>query len=200
MEGIKRSVLSLRCRIETMIRQKAKVQRSHIGDKFRNHQNRSWMRSLRKKCRLKEVPGLNPGALQLLKVRKRIQQLKVKRTRQWCRKKIIKNVVFWKSNELSVSSRKVITMSFFSGNLGQMKSQNQLEDVALWRSLVTWARVASVEGMVGMNVRLIGMGSRENARRRSGENGIKSVCFFFRNFALRKQRVIQLGQLDRDVQ
>ena len=39
-----------------------------------------------------------------------------------------------------------------------MKSQNQLEDVALWRSLVTWARVASVEGMVGMNVGLIGMG------------------------------------------
>lgn len=72
-----------------------------------------------------------------------------------------------------------------------MKSQNQLEDVALWRSLVTWARVASVEGMVGMNVGLIGMGSRENARRGSGENGIKKKFFFFlRNFALRKQRVI----------
>lgn len=60
-----------------------------------------------------------------------------------------------------------------------MKSQNQLEDVALWRSLVTWARVASVEGMVGMNVGLIGMGSRENARRGSGENGIKKIFFFF---------------------
>ena len=60
-----------------------------------------------------------------------------------------------------------------------MKSQNQLEDVALWRSLVTWARVASVEGMVGMNVGLIGMGSRENARRGSGENGIKIFFFFF---------------------
>ena len=51
MEGIKRSILDVKFEMQYRDndRQKAKMQRSHTGDKFRKHQNRNWMRSLRKK-------------------------------------------------------------------------------------------------------------------------------------------------------